>query len=86
LQGGGQIRVIEGHIQHLLSESARERQLVTTSKGGTESLNKTQPHSFLKKMNENSWASAILAEPSCAVEDNKLLSAECVKVKGHERL
>ena len=45
------------------------------------------PASFiLKKMNENSWASAILAEPSCAVEDNKLLSAERVKVKGHERL
>jgi hypothetical protein len=37
-------------------------------------------------MNENSWASAMLAEPCCAVEDNKLLSAECVKVKGVERL
>ena len=35
-------------------------------------------------MNENSWASAILAEPSCAVEDNKLLGAERVKVKGHD--
>jgi hypothetical protein len=45
------------------------------------------PASFIfKKMNENIWASAILAEPSCAVEDNKLLGAECVKVKGHERL
>jgi len=32
------------------------------------------PASFIfEKMNENSWASAILAEPSCAAEDNKLL-------------
>jgi hypothetical protein len=41
---------------------------------------------IFEKMEESSWASAILAEPRCAVEDNKLLSAECVKVKGHERL
>ncbi len=30
---------------------------------------------FFEKMNDNSTASAILVEPSCAVEDNKILSA-----------
>jgi hypothetical protein len=41
---------------------------------------------YEKEILENSWASAILAEPSCAVEDNKLLRAERMKFKGHERL
>jgi alpha/beta superfamily hydrolase len=35
------------------------------------------PASFIfEKMNENCWASAILAQPSCAVEDNKILACK----------
>jgi hypothetical protein len=63
------------------------RKLLGKEDGGKGEIGFLNPASFIfEKMNENSWASAILAEPSCAVEDNKLLSAECVKVKGHERL
>ena len=35
-------------------------------------------------MNENSWASALLAEPSCAVEDNKLLGTGRAKYQVSE--
>jgi hypothetical protein len=31
-------------------------------------------------MDENSWASAILGKPSCAVEDNKLLYAQACEI------
>jgi len=37
-------------------------------------------------MNENSWASAILAQPSCAAGDNKLLYAWRVKFERYKGL
>gem|GEM_PF-5074504 len=37
-------------------------------------------------MNENCWASAILAKPSCAAGDNKFLYASRVKLELNERL
>gem|GEM_PF-5208079 len=48
---------------------------------------KINPASFIfEKMNESSWASAILGKPSCAAGDNKLLYAWRVKFERYKRL